>query len=458
MTTREHDVPEPDDVELAAFMSGDDALSKMLQSLPQEQSPAELDLAILAMVSADLSNHVSNAPTKAPKEHSEHPEHPKASTQGDAATSEGPTRQETLKDAANDSDGGFGTNGGAIQPGRRKSWSHRWQIPLGVAAMLLISVQLVNQHWQGQSPLDSIPEYPSEHVSKTEAAPAPAPAANTSESNDAQSRNSMNSALSDRQKSAESMLTKERDESRGGLAEASPARSDFAPPAKIEPPPPPPAPPIHIAPPEVVVVPPTPNVVAQAPAPAPAPAPAAAPALVPATASPAASQPQLERTLVLGGATDSSRTTAQDQRLQQPPVSNTPVAQATEAAKPVAPSPPSAPAAKLAVKSAPSLAPLAAPLATGGPQRVEVTGSNVRRADQETSSWSPAITDPDLKKSAYEERPDEVALAELSKIEALIDGHERAQARAAWAHWKERYPRVTVPERLREKLKSLEND
>ncbi|PWF48723.1 hypothetical protein [Massilia glaciei] len=94
-----------DDAEFDAFLKGEHALSHELKSMPQPQSPAALDDAILQRVMAGLAGDARGAP------------------------------------AANDP-------GEQVQPRLTKSFSARWRVPVALAASVLFAVVGVRQ-WEG---------------------------------------------------------------------------------------------------------------------------------------------------------------------------------------------------------------------------------------------------------------------------------------------------------------------
>jgi hypothetical protein len=131
-----------DDAEFEDFLQGRGGLAQNLRDLPQPEPSAELDAAILAAAKAELENH------------------PVATV------------------AANDD-----TLHASNPPPR--SFLRRWRVPLGVAASLLVTVQLVRMQSADESFTANTPPAP---ASMPAAAPAPEPAAAPSAAAQAEKR------------------------------------------------------------------------------------------------------------------------------------------------------------------------------------------------------------------------------------------------------------------------------
>jgi hypothetical protein len=356
-----------DDKDFDAFLQHEGELTQLLKALPQSMPSADLDAAILAAAKAELEKNPA----------------PQSVVQIPATT------------AANDP----GSPAAArVTPG----FVRRWRVPLGLAASLLVTVQLVR--WQ-LTEEQTVPGAPAVlYESAPVAAPASAaPAMLQDKVLDDVSAPAAQSAAQEKliapPPPPEAQLESRRSKMPNRVADAA---GNVA--AEIA------SPPLMFKEPAV-------ESYARAPAPGPSlvnPAPMAAP------------KPSFA-----------------------PDVSP----------RAIAPVPPPAPAA---IVEAPPVAPPPArfaPAPASPVQRVEITGSTIRRADAETASPVQVIVAEDLKKSGATSVAGVIvdpADAWLSKIDALLKAGSNQEALQEWRKFRKEYPDYAVPDGISEKIKPLD--
>jgi hypothetical protein len=388
----------PDDINISddefdAFLKGEGELALMLRQLPQGQPSAQLDDAIMAAAKAELA----------------------ANPAAPVATVVQPTQQ--AQAAAND----------PVIPGKteaKRSFTNRWRVPLGLAASLFVTVQLVRMEITDERMQPGAPAL----LVEKEVAPA-----------------------------------------------APPPPADMAPPA--------PAVSVKIVPPPGYE---PPQGISAKPA-APAPTTTAAIEAAQATAA-AASQSEEKRKLKREVRQEKERVTepaltppplatAPAPAMQYAPAPLATPAPASDYAAPLVsaravapvvastPRPVEAPLAAFAPMPAP--APTAAPAparAVAAPvvadkseqsvQRVEVTGSTLHRAKSEAEEPTQVAASGDAKQSA---NTNSDADAQLAKIDGLLKSGSTSEALTAWRKFRRAYPDYKVPDELRAKIDALLN-
>jgi len=361
-----------DDKDFDAFLQHEGGLAQLLKTLPQPMPSADLDAAILAAAKAELEKNPAPQVVPIP------------------ATT-----------AANDP----GSPAAQVTPG----FVRRWRVPLGLAASLLVTMQLVR--WQ-MIEEQTVPGAPAVlYKSVPAAAPLPdvAPAMMLQDkAQDVVKAPAAKSVEEERRKVSpppKLQLELQRSSTPNRVADAV---GNVA---------------AEIAPPPLAFKEPAVESYARAPAPgpslsSPAPMVAAKPSFAPDVSARAIASVPL------------------------------PAPAAIVAAPSVAP-PPAPPPARLAPA-----------MPTAPVQRVEITGSAIRRAEVETASPVQVIVAEDLKKSGVTSVAGVItnpADAWLAKIDALLKAGSNKEALQEWRKFRKEYPDYVVSDDINEKIKALDN-
>jgi len=368
-----------DDKDFDAFLRREGELAQLLQQLPQAAPSAELDAAILAAAKAELAKADTLLLPRAA--------------------------------AANDSVAG---ERHALAP----SFIRRWRIPLGLAASLLVTVQVVRLELTDEQTLPNAPAILLERTPAPAPAPAAAPAAIQQDKMvEEVGGPDLKSASEEKRKKVQSNAPPVGRDQAKEAAKAAVARQ----PAPVASP----APPATLQKPAVesdVAAPAAAPLLAREPAPfsAPAPQPAFAPA--PAVA-PAASYSRRD--------TDLSRGVNAPQVVAE---------------RPVAPAPLPVPTPARAV----------APVENDAPKREAGPGSvNGRIVTDQRAAVTPAPAPAPMvvAKSAPVPNPADDWLA---KIDALLKAGSKHEALQEWRKFRNAYPDYAVPDTFKEKMKALD--
>ncbi len=340
-----------DDKDFDAFLQHEGELAQLLKTLPQPMPSADLDAAILAAAKAELEKN------PAPQSVVPIP----------------------VTSAANDA----GSPAAArVRPGLIR----RWRVPLGLAASLLVTVQLVRWQLTEEQTVPGAPAVLYESAPIAAPAPPPPPA-------DAPAPSGSQDKM---------------------LGAASAPAAQFLEEERRKAPPPPPKSQLELQRSNIS------NRVANAPGNV------AAEAVVPPV-------------MLQEPAADSYARAPAPPPVLMPPA---PVAAPTQYAKAMA-VPPPAPA----------------PMAAAPVQRVEITGSAIRRAEVETASPVQVIVAEDLKKSGVTSVSGVItnpADAWLAKIDALLKAGSNQEALQEWRKFRKEYPDYAVPDDISEKIKPLD--
>jgi len=366
-----------DDKDFDAFLRREGELAQLLQQLPQAAPSAELDAAILAAAKAELAKADTLLLPRAA--------------------------------AANDSVAG---ERHALAP----SFIRRWRIPLGLAASLLVTVQLVRLELTDEQTLPNAPAILLERTPAPAPAPAAAPAAIQQDKMvEEVGGPDLKSASEEKRKKVQSNAPPVGRDQAKEAAKAAVARQ----PAPVASP----APPATLQKPAVesdVAAPAAAPLLAREPAPfsAPAPQPAFAPA--PAVA-PAASYSRRD--------TDLSRGVNAPQVVAE---------------RPVAPAPLPMPTPERAV----------APVENDTPKREAGAGSvSGRIVTDQGAAAAPAPAPAVAAKSVPVPNPADDWLA---KIDALLKAGSKHEALLEWRKFRNAYPDYAVPDTFKEKMKALD--
>jgi hypothetical protein len=355
-----------DDKDFDAFLQHEGELSQLLKKLPQPMPSADLDAAILAAAKAELEKNPA----------------PQSVAQLPVAT------------AANDA-------GSPVVARVRPGLIRRWRMPLGLAASLLVTVQLVRWQMKEEQTVPGAPAVLYESAPTAAPAPPPPPADTPAPSG------SQDKVLGAVSAPAAQFLEEERRKAPPppSKPQLEPQRSNIS------------------------------NRVANA-------------------SGNVAAEAVAPPVMLQERAADSYA------RAPAPPPSLMPVAPQQYAKAIAVPPPAPAPAPAAMAAAPPASAVRPGPAVPEVPaQRVEITGTTIRRADTETASPVQVIVAEDLKKSGSTSVDGVItnpADTWLAKIDALLKAGSNQEALQEWRKFRKEYPDYVVPDDVNEKIKALD--